>query len=212
MEYGFEPWHHVQSKSGHLCPSVNIIASLHPGVKMGTSESWGVTWDGLASSLSRGNRNIPGRAMPMKCDINTGLMSHIGSGQTLLWSKGTICFHQYKLPTSLSIDYKLMYLMHLFPQGLFGCLILTRKLFDPFLFSLFHHKPLWSYWNGGILNIFVFYCIVFLVRRATTLVYRFPQACELQWLSSLISIQGFNTRNKYTVIIIKSNLMWSSIL
>ncbi len=43
---------------------------------MGTSESCGVTCDGLVSCQSS--------LVPMKPDINTGLMSRIGSGQTLL--------------------------------------------------------------------------------------------------------------------------------
>ncbi len=50
---------------------------------MGKDESWGVTciWTGIQSG---GNRNIFSRLMmPTKPDINTGLMSHIGFGQTM---------------------------------------------------------------------------------------------------------------------------------
>ncbi len=72
---------------------------------MGTGERWGsnLRWTGI---LSRGNRNILSRLMPMKLDINTGLMSHMGLGQTVL----TQTFMQSKI---VAIKEKLMKNLHL---------------------------------------------------------------------------------------------------
>ncbi len=58
-----------------------IIASLHRGVHMGTGESRWVSSDGLASCPG-GIEIFPVVLESIKLDINTGLMSHIGWGQT----------------------------------------------------------------------------------------------------------------------------------
>ncbi len=50
---------------------------------MGTGESWGLTSDGLVSCPG-GPEIFSVILVPMKPDINTDLMSHIGSEQTLL--------------------------------------------------------------------------------------------------------------------------------
>ena len=85
---------HVGSNpaAGHsvLWASYFLLASLHPGVKMGTSINWRATCNGLASHPG-GNRNILSRFIQRKLEINTSLMNQFGSHQTDPFINSEIC-------------------------------------------------------------------------------------------------------------------------